>query len=479
VERTNSGVLLLIVYLLLAVYLFPFYPESGSLNELTDWATTASLVESNTFDISAMERIVGGRFESVERIPNRGVYSTKPPGLALISAPFYAITRTVLGAPTSGNIRTSWYVLRLVFGTMPLLLLAIWLNNREVDSYSMAVLLFATPMLPYSMLYYRHVFVAIIVYMSFRLMYDVRRAAPETCFSAAFLLGVAILCDYTAVVPTIVFGIGMLTMDRIDKVRRILFFATGILAPLAALFSYYFFVFGSPLAILDQLAVSVPGFGTVGAYLFSPSHGLLVFSPVFILAVLALPGSDEAGVRRQVVKIAAVVLTFIAVCTTEINPDGTDIGPRHLIIIMPFLLDSFFDGEIEEYPSNWRGIIFSVSFVFASLPLLTHAFAPAALRYPHNSYWIPLLIEKSVFGQTLANTFDAAISFWTILPAALLLMSALFLVWRDAKYRVSFGIGIFVGFAIAAAYFFTTRLEPDAAAKFVEQVQAFSLPIRY
>ena len=147
-ERTNSGALLLIVYLLLAAYLMPLYSTAGSATELTDWATAVSLVENSSFNIAELQNTVGVRFESVETDKNGGVYSTKAPGLTLLSAPIYAITRTIIGRAHSGNIQTSWFVLKLSFSSLPLLFLGLWLYNRDVDSYSLAALLFGTTVAP-------------------------------------------------------------------------------------------------------------------------------------------------------------------------------------------------------------------------------------------------------------------------------------------------------------------------------------------
>lgn len=43
---------ILLIYVFLAVYLLPMFPHGGSANELTRWATAASLVEKDSFEIS-------------------------------------------------------------------------------------------------------------------------------------------------------------------------------------------------------------------------------------------------------------------------------------------------------------------------------------------------------------------------------------------------------------------------------------------
>lgn len=475
-ERTNSGVLLLTIYLLLAVYLFPFYTSAGISNELTDWAATVSLVEHNSLNLNKIEETVGIEFGSTVQLQSGETYSNKAPGLAFISAPFYAITRIIIGGPTDRNVRTSWFVLRLLLAAGPLFLLALWLHNREIDSYSLAILLFATPLFPYSLLFYSHVLAAVLVYLSFRMIYDARRVSAESCFSAAFLLGVAALCEYTAFIPMLLFGAGLLATEKIDRFRRVLFFVSGAIPPVVGLLLYQYFIFGSPLAFVSHMGLNIPSLTTLYLYLISPSQGILVFSPVIIFALLALLFSNESGTMRHNVKLVAIVLTFFAVCTLGAASGGWSIGPRHMIIIMPLLLDSIFDGEIEEYPSHWRGVMFTVSFVFCALPLLTYAFASPELTYPHNSYWSPLLFEHEVFGMTFANTLGYVSSIWTVLPAIVLLVAVLLLVWRDAKFPVSFAMGILVGLGVSAVYMFGISLESDTAGKFIEQVLALKGP---
>lgn len=462
-ERSNSGIIILLLYLLVAVYMFPLFPDAGSANELTDWATAVALVENNSLNVKPVETLAGIKVSGPVESIGDGRYSTKAPGIALLSAPFYALTRIITGAPNPQNLVSSWFVLRVLFGTVPLFLLGFWLYNREIDSYSLAVLLFATPLLFYSLVFYSHVFVAILVYMAFRLLYDARRVFPETCFWAAAILGVAIACEYTAVIPAVILGFGLVFSESRDRFRRIVFFIAGIVPALLALAIFNYLVFGSPLAFLYYADVAIPSLHALYLFLVSPSHGILVFSPVLLLGALALLGSNESGTARHNVKSATVLVTFILLSGIALKFGGDAVGPRHLILIMPLLLDSFFDGEIEEYPSLPRGVIFAVSFVFCALPILTYPFASPELQFPHNSFWMPLLIRDSAYAPTLANNLGFAVSIWTLMPALIALLAVPYLVWRDAKYPVRFGLGTLLGFTIVIAYLFSAPLESDAA----------------
>ncbi len=457
-ERTNSGVVLLGIYLVLAIYLVPLYPDAGSSNELTDWATTVALVENNSFNLAPIAAGTGLKLEAKTEVRGEAVYSTKAPGLSMLSAPFYAITRLALGAPHSGNVVTSWYVLRIVFGVLPLFLLAYWLYNREVDSYSLGALLFATPIFGYSLVYSPFVFSAILVYMAFRLLWDPVRVMPGTCFSAAFLLGVAGLCTYAAFVPMLVFGIALLSTERIERSRRIIFFLAGITPPIALLLIHQYVLFGNPLAFLSFGGFGLPGLDSLYTFLISPELGLLIFSPILILGVLAFFSPEEAGSKRHFIKICAIILTLAVLLGIDDTPNSWTIGPRRLILVMPLLLDSFFDGEIEEYPSHWRGLLFSISFALCTIPAVTSIFAPTAAQFPHNSIWKPELFDKGVYGLTLINTYGLPVSHWTILPVPILLALALFLIWRDSKFPIPYALGTLAGLGLTAVYMFAGKI---------------------
>ncbi len=453
-DRRNSGAFLLLIYFVLAIYLLPIFSNGGSAVELTNWATTVSLVENNSFEISWTKEIIGGEFVDVTKTLDGKIYSNSSPGISLLSAPFYAITRIIIGKPTKGNVRTSWFVLRLIISSLPLLLLAFWLHSSEVDAYSVGVLLFATPLFPYSLLYYSHVLVAILVYFAFRLIYDERRVFPERCFWSGLLLGFCILCSFSAIIPLIIFGIGLNFTEPRERIRRVIFYISGFAPFIFILAVYNQLVFGSPFAFASHYELTYPTLSSLYQFLISPSHGLFFFSPILIFSVFTFFDSEQSGFKRHRIKIATIIFTFIAVIGFAEKYGGESVGARHLIIIIPLMLDSFFDGEIEDYPSLWRGFLFVISFLLCTIPMLTYPFAPTDLQFPHNSFWQPLLYENNWFMLTLVNTFGLINNIWTILPAIVLLLIAIYFVWRDAKFPFRFAVGLLTGILLVGFYFF-------------------------
>ena len=258
-ERRNNGRILLIIYFLLAIYLLPLFTlNGGSAEDLTRWATAVSLVENTSFEISWSKDLIGGQFSDITKTAAGKIYSNKSPGIAVLSAPFYAITRVILGKPTKENVRTSWFVFRFLISTLPLLLLGIWLYSNFVDTYSLACLLFATPLFPYSLLYSSHILVGVLIYMAFRLIFDKQRIFPENCFTAALVLGFAFFCEWTAIVPVIVFGIGLGFTERRERVRRVIFYIAGIFPFILVLAIYNQLIFGSPAAFLQTYDINFP-----------------------------------------------------------------------------------------------------------------------------------------------------------------------------------------------------------------------------
>jgi hypothetical protein len=97
---------LLAIYIFVAIYLLPMYPHGSSANELTRWATAASIVEKGSFDIAWTEPLIGPNVDTARVGAN--LYSNKAPGTAIAAVPFYAAARVFVGPPDASNIRCGW-----------------------------------------------------------------------------------------------------------------------------------------------------------------------------------------------------------------------------------------------------------------------------------------------------------------------------------------------------------------------------------
>ncbi len=470
----NKGLWLLAIYFFLSIYLLPMFPHGGSANELTRWATAVSLVEKGSFEITWTEDLIGKNVDTA-RVGDK-LYSNKPPGTAILSAPIYAVTRVFIGAPDASNIRISWFVMRFFLSTLPLLLLAFWLYGRDSDELSLATLLFATPMFVYSLLFFSHVLVGVLLYFAFRLLYDTERIFLRNCFFAGILSGFAVICEFPALICVLIFGAGLLFANRRERNhwQNLRFFVVGGLPFALILLIYNYAVFGSPFALSYAYETfpewaEVAGKGVFGigfptlsnAYLllFSPSRGLLFYAPILALSLIALFSSRERNTLRHRVKLAAILVSIIALCGHGAAHGGWALGARYLVFILPLLLDSFFDGEIYEYSNLWQGFLFGVSFLLCTIPALTFQFAPPEFKYPHNNFWFAFLWQENWFTPNLANVFGVSNSFWTILPVIILFLAVIFVVWRSVRRPHRFLIGLVPAFILVGIYLALPNLD--------------------
>jgi hypothetical protein len=243
----NKGFWILAIYLFLSIYLLPMFPHGGSANELTRWATAASLVERSSFEIGWSTDLIGPNVDTA-RVGD-ALYSNKPPGMALLAAPIYALTRAFVGPPNESNIRISWFAMRFFLTTLPLFLLACWLYSRDTDEFSLAVLLFASPLFVYSLLLFSHVLVGVLLYVAFRIIFDARRIFLRNCFLSGLICGFAVISEFTVIVPVTVMGFGLLFTEKRDRIRNVFFFIAGGIPFAAIMLAYNYSLFGSPFAL--------------------------------------------------------------------------------------------------------------------------------------------------------------------------------------------------------------------------------------
>jgi tetratricopeptide (TPR) repeat protein len=450
------------------------FPHGGSANELTRWATAVSLVERFSFEISWSEDLIGKNVDTA-RVGDR-LYSNKPPGTAILAAPIYSLTKVFIGAPNASNIRVSWFVMRFFLSTLPLLLLGFWLYKRDSDEHSLAVLLFATPLFIYSLLFFSHVLVGVLLYFAFRLIYDTERIFLRNCFFAGLLCGFAVICEFPALICVLIFGAGLLFSNRRERNHRqnLVFFIAGGLPFAIILLIYNYAIFGSPFALSyayetfpewaevagnGVFGIGIPTLSNAYLLLFSPSRGLLFYSPILVLSFIALFSSRERNTLRHRVKVAAILVSIIALCGHGAAHGGWAFGARYLVFILPLLLDSFFDGEIYEYSNLWQGLLFGVSFLLCTIPALTFVFAPPEFKYPHNDFWFAFLWQENWFTPNLANVFGFSSNFWTILPVIILFLAAIFIVWRSVRRPYRFLSGLISAFILVGIYLVLPNLD--------------------
>lgn len=462
----NKGAWLLGIYLFLAVYLLPMFPHGGSANELTRWATAASIVEHGSFETSWTEPLIGKNVDTA--IVGGHTYSNKAPGTAILAAPFYAISRIFVGPPDASNIRVSWFVMRLAVSSLPLFLLGLWLYRKGADEFSLATLLFATPLFVYSLLFFSHVLVGVLIYAAFRLIYDGDVIAPRNCVIAGLLCGLAVISEFPAVIPVTVIGLGILFATADSRQQSVASFLAGA-APFAIfLLIYNASLFGSAFSmsyahesfpewaeVANQgvFGIGLPTLSNVILLLVSPSRGLFFTAPVLVLSVFSFFTSPDRASLRHRVKLIACLATLLAMFGHGAAHGGWAFGPRYLVMIVPLMLDSFFVHEGEGF-DLWRELLFAVSLIFCVVPILTFPFSPPEFNSPHNDFWTRFLVQENWVVPNLANLFGAGPSLWTLLPVAIGVVGVIAIVVVSNKRSMSAVLGILIGLAAASTWMF-------------------------
>lgn len=422
--------LTLALYALLALLVIPVFPHFISPNEMSRWATAASLVEFHTFEITRLLPLLGGNaFEDASGVDGH-VYSNKAPGAALIGLPAYALARAIARPPSPATIRMTANAMRLLAATVPLLLLA-WVMARaaarlgaarERIDFAVLALLFATPLFAYGLLNFSHALTAAALFGAWSLLFVERHD-----YAAGALIGLATISEY----PCAIAGVVLIACAW----RRAPRIMAGALPFAAGLAIYNRLLFGSIFALSSGsernaqfrsmahegvFGVGLPRISTLLQLLFDPSRGLFVFAPILLVALVALPRARRALPREAflaLVLVPAALLVFYAGYPNWHG--GWSVGPRYLVPAIPFLLFPlvFAASSIVD----WIALGASAA---AVVPLaLTFPFPDRSFTAPWSTLALPLLrdglVVPNIF-HLVSRPLAIAVPF-AIVVAALLL----------------------------------------------------------
>lgn len=437
--------MILALYAFCALYLIPIYPHFASANEIGRWVDAAGLVEHGTLDTRWSQSLIGPLVDAA-RFQGH-VYSNKAPGLALLGLPAYLLARTFLGPPTRSNIRWSWLLMRIVAVTVPAILLGLCVVRwPEPDPFALATLLLATPVFIYGSLLFSHVTAAALLYASFLCLFGfpLHPEAKPRDLLGGFLCGLGVITEYTLALPAIVLGIALLFSA--GRFRRLARFVAGGAVWAAVLAIYDAKLFGSPfslsagheasantagLASRGIFGVSWPTAHGIWAITGSFSRGLLAFSPVLILGIVAL--APRAGLRSWTRMF--LVLTFVlAIAGYPASHGGWGVGARYLVPIVPFFAEAMHERRVS--PGALAAGLFTFSVVLCVLPIFTFPFAPLDFTFLHATFTRPLL--SAGFWTPSWGSF--AVGGWPALaPVALCLAAAVVAALSDGRGRALAG----------------------------------------
>ncbi len=242
-------------------------------------------------------------------------YSNKAPGVPLLGIPVYALLywgERFFGAdPTSPALTlANCYLLNLFLTVLPLAIAAVCclaLMERLTGDRRWALLLtfglcFGSLLWPYGTALWGYATAAAFVLIGF---WAFAADTPRRLAWAGAWFGLAVLCDYLAIIPLAVLLIALVAARRWQTLRPLLL---GGLPPLAVHLAYHAICFGNPiLPATFHMRQAYLDAGAVGGVLYfrrfnqavyglsiSPYRGLLWYMPV----LAACLGLTVAGVRR-------------------------------------------------------------------------------------------------------------------------------------------------------------------------------------
>lgn len=451
----------LAIWLLLSVLLVPVFPHFLSPNELSRWAVAAAVVESGTVEVSALMPILGSRLEDLSEVDGR-IYSNKAPGGVLVALPGYVAGRIVAGPPSATSLRPVLYMMRWAGATLPLLLLAVGMvrlarrygASEDAAAFLLLALLFGTICFTYGLLLFSHALVAASLFVAWALLFGAREDGQgiRRDYFAGAMIGIAVLSEYPAAVPAAVLVAGSISRRDPARLMRILL-GGGPFALCLALYNSA--AFGGPFQLSSgferagefrELAgsgffgIGLPSPAILLRLLLDPSKGLLIFSPILLLAPAGWKQSRAAMGDRAFFTLLAVPLSILLLYAGYPNwHGGWTVGPRYLVAALPFLC----------FPLVfvWRGKLaalltgYSVSAVVVTT--LAFPFVPPAFPFPWGSFASPILRD----GLVMPNALHFVSSELAVIVPLLLAMAALAAPFRTRQ--VAFvGMGVLLAMAI-------------------------------
>jgi hypothetical protein len=275
------------------------------------------------------------------------LYSNKAPGMSLLALPAALLVGYAPNPDLHHIVGARLWLVRLFACGLPFLLAA-FLVGRVCEGISPgtggpALVTFAvgTAAAPFAVAGFDHLPTALFGFAAFVLAWRRRPLA------AGLAAGAAMLCEYEAAAIVGILGLYVALLGT----RSVWRYALGVLPGTALLGAYGFAAFGAPwrtpLPYSDNEYRAVHSTGLLGVHLpnlhstwlvFAGSGGLLLTSPVLVMAAVGLVMVWRRGMRAEALVCASVSLVFIgAECGYGDPYGGYSPVPRYLIPALPFL----------------------------------------------------------------------------------------------------------------------------------------------
>ena len=335
------------IWLLYLLFLNPV-PQSMALNIL-DLAT--SLVDHHSITLD-------GWHGMDTAVRDGRTLSGMPPGASVPAALLYALLSPLIHLFPKDQELTFLNIAAIAFLSAPAAAATAVVFFRALDFspaspaarlFLTLLLAFGTMQFGYATGYFKNTFAVLFLFAGFTLLRDGHRThhlSPLRAAAAGCLMGAAISFDYPSLLGALLVGIYLGAISR--SPRHLLVFSLASLLTLLPLFSYHAAAFGSPFSTSYTFRIAAqdntwgsPHLGNVLLLFFSPSFGLLPYSPILCLSLFNLGKALSA--RRDLpenLTIAALTVLVPAAFSgwPVIAPHDASLTSRHLLVLVPFLL---------------------------------------------------------------------------------------------------------------------------------------------
>ncbi len=382
-----------------------------------------------------------GPVEDVAAYDGR-LYPNKAPGLLPLVVPAAGVAHLLAHARPARELALTLDLAAFLASGLPFLLAAwlVWRCTRsdgdEAGVWAAAAMLLASPLLAASQLLFSHVLAAFLLLAAFALLVEDDASTPAA-FLGGLALGWAAVTEYTTVIPGLVLAAAAAPRLRLRSLAA----AAGGLLPLALLAAYDTACFGSPLSLSSAheasssfstlagqglFGISAPTLSGLYGLLFSPTRGLLIWTPFLALAVLGWLKPARRPVAARLALIGAPLALVVVMAGYRNWHGGWFAGPRYLFPVLPLLFVSAAAGfrAVAEAPPA-RVLVAAGSLwglVWTWSAMATFPFPPEDFPFPPVTLALPLLRRDALAPSWLPATVEAALLLALALGAVLILL---------------------------------------------------------
>lgn len=395
------------------LYFVPYFPALNNPNENARVYQVRAFVELRKFSVD--EQIA--RYGMVNDLAEKEgkLYSGKAPGTTFLGVPVYAALRAGLRAlhrPEATPFQLL-LVLRLTTSLLPTLAFMLIfrafirrkIGDARVSNALTIVLALGTMMLPYALLYVNHSLSAASAFgavIAADTALERRHAARASALSMAWLAVAGFLAAFAAALDYALAPVALMILLVVlwwvkPRWAEFVTLNLGALVPSVMTGLYHQVCWGGPfrvsvsfLANPEFASNAAQGvFGIIGptresvwGVMLSPGKGLLFFSPVIAVGLVAVVAAALVSRHAKLATLDLAVVTWLLLYGVSlINWDaGWTVGPRYVTAAMPFTLFSIGLWWLELGPRGRAVLLVALAGLGASSILVM---VGAGVMFPH------------------------------------------------------------------------------------------------